>query len=67
MKKMLYNILEEINSLNRTPAEVMEESINEKLEGSFNTYYESILETREFLLSKKTIRVLRGIFKEFNE
>lgn len=66
-KNKLYNILCEVNSLHRTRAEVMEQCVSNKLDTALESYYGELLNTVDYLLSKNSITVLKGIAKQFRK
>lgn len=67
LKNKLYNILQDINSLNRSPESVMEKCVSEKLDNALNVYYKELNNTIDYLLSKNSIAILKGISKEFGK
>ena len=66
-KNKLYNILCEVNSLHRTPSEVMEQCTSNKLDRALESYYNELLNTVDYLLSKNSITILKGIVKQFGK
>lgn len=49
----------------KTAADVIGECIDKRLDGSFNNYYDNLVENIQFLLSKNPISMIKDINKVF--
>lgn len=66
LKEILYNILNDLTPYESKDSNVMEEGIKKRLDVSLELYYEHLIETCKFLISKNAITMLKGISREFN-
>lgn len=57
----LYYILEELNSHKRTPNQVMQSCIKDRLESSLNSYKHSLENSYSYLSTKDEMNVLKKL------
>ena len=60
---MLYGMLEELEKHKRNREDIFRESVNERLNKSLKTYYDSVLKVCDKLETNDELRVLRKLNK----
>ena len=60
-KKILLDLLKQINESESHPRDVMALSVNEKLDRSFRHYEEELEETCKYILAKNPVKVIKEL------
>ena len=60
-KKILLDLLKQINESEAHPRDVMALSVNEKLDRSFRHYEEELEETCKYILAKNPVKVIKEL------